>query len=148
MKKIRILFLGIILVLGLSFVQSTNAQTVDDPLIKACEQTADLAKRLEIENASLKAQLQLEKEKVTVERERSVMISEQRDFYKTAYEKVGKVDTNSSMIIDNLRVQVNDYRIENADLRRENSKLRDSRNIRTLVGFGVGLGTGVYLNKK
>lgn len=123
------------------------AQT-DDPIIRACEEVADKAKRLEIENASLKAQLQLEKDKVSVERERANLFSEQRDFYKTAYEKVGKVDTNSQMIIDNLRVQVNDFRMELADLRRENDKLRSSRNTRTYIAFGLGLGSGYYFGNK
>lgn len=146
MKRLKYI-LGLSL-LFVSFSIVSNAQTVDDQFIKACEQTADLAKRLTIENDGLKAQLALANEKITLEKERTAVANERGEFYKVAYEKGTKIDVNSEKVIENLRIQVNDYRIENKDLRAENDKLRGSRTVRTLIGTGVGFAAGYYLGNK
>ena len=135
------------LVIGTSAsAQSPNA--TPDPVLQACEEVADTAKRLEIENASLKVQLDLANQRIVLEKERTTNAFEQRDFFKKAYESSAKIDTNSGLIIENLRTQVADYRSELEEVRTENSRLRSSRNWRTVFGFGAGLGAGYYLGNK
>jgi predicted RNase H-like nuclease (RuvC/YqgF family) len=125
---------------------NTSAQT-DDPILKACEQTADRLKQEEIKNAGLESEVKLLREMLTLKDEKIANVSEQREFFKKAYENSTKIDTNSSMVIDNLRVQVNDYRRELTELRAENDKLRSSRTMRTILGFGAGLATGYFTKK-
>jgi|SRR6476620_4248583 len=151
MNKIK--YFALTTVMFLTFAVSANAQTArptptPDPVLQACEETADKAKRLEIQVADLTSKLAIKDEQLALEKERVANKEEQVQFYKTAYEKMGKVDTNSAMVIENLRFQINDYKNENNDLRRENSSLRSSREWRTIFGTGLGFGAGYYLGNK
>lgn len=154
LKMNKLKYFVAVTALFLAFSTTANAQTtsptpdVCSVFVKAAEEAADLAKRKQIEIDSLKAQLVIEKDKVTLEKERTANKEEQVQFYKLAYEKGTKIDTNATMIIENLRFQLNDYKNEVSELRRENDKLRDSRTVRTFIGFGAGLGAGYYLGNK
>lgn len=153
--KYILLSLSLFLTLTVSVAGQTATPAPQDSGLQACEQTADLAKRLQIENEGLKAQLVIKDQQVALEKERTANKEEQVQFYKTAYEKGAvidknsqKLDTNSQMIIDNLRLQLNDYKTENLSLRKENDSLRNSRNWRTVIGIGAGLASGYYMGNK
>lgn len=146
--KLIVLSIGAFLI----FSQSVNAQapvpTPQDSIqIKACEETADLAKRLTIENTSLKAQLDIEKEKTALEKDKTANAKEQAAFWKKASETGDKIDNTSGQTIFLLREQVASDRVRIAELEAENKSLRSSRNLRTVVGFGIGFGTGYWLKK-
>lgn len=143
-KRIVTIVLGVFLFLGVA--QGVSAQT-DDPILKACEQTADMLKKEQIKNAGLEAEVRLLREMLGIKDEKIALVVEQKDFYKKAYENSTKIDTNSSMVIDNLRGQVADFKIELATLRSENSKLRSNSWVKTAVGFGVGFGTGFGIKR-
>lgn len=139
---------GFILMIILFFSINNNAQSVtDSTLLKACEETANALKTEQIKNAGLVSENKLQIQLVELGKEKIKFVEEKADYYKKAFEASEKVDTNSTMIINNLRIEVASYKDELSRLRVENEKLRGSRNFRTLVGFGVGLGTGFVINK-
>lgn len=140
-----IVLFSLFLILGAT--QNSNAQVVDDPVLKACEEVADRAKRLETENISLKAQLDLEKQKVANANEATANAKEQAEFWKKASQTGDKIDNASALTIQYLREQVADDRLEIERLRDENKDLRNSRNWRTALGFGAGFATGYFTKK-
>lgn len=132
---------------------SAHAQTprptpVDNVNLKACEETADLAKRLKIENDSLKEQLKLKDQQIALEQERTANAKEQSMFWEKASKTGDKIDINSQAVIFQLRQQVADDQVRIHDLESENKSLRNSRNWRTVLGFGAGFGTGYYIRSK
>ena len=135
---------SLIIIFGASV--QTSAQT-DDPILKACEQTADKLKEEQIKNAGLTSEVKLLREMLSLKDDKIANEVEQKEFYKKAYENSTKIDTNSSMVIENLRVQVAEYRSELLSLRAENDKLRESRTLRTFLGFGAGFATGYFTKK-
>lgn len=146
--KNRIKALALVAAALLVFTASSSAQAVDDPILKACEETADKAKRLEIENLSLKAQLEIEKEKTANANDRVLNAKEQADFWKKAAQTGDKIDVNSGQIIFQLRQQVADDRVRIAELESDNKSLRSSRNWRTAIGLGAGFAAGYYIRDK
>lgn len=129
------------------FTQNGYMQTQDSELLKSCEIVADRLKQAEIELQSLKIQLALKDEAIANANARAENYKEQAEFWKKANEEGKKIDDNSAVVIQNLRMQVAEYQQENTSLRVENEKLRSSRNFRTLVGFGAGLGLGTIINR-
>jgi CRISPR/Cas system CMR subunit Cmr6 (Cas7 group RAMP superfamily) len=144
-NKIRVVLFASLLFLGVGAV-NVSAQT-DDPILKACEETADKAKRLEIENASLRAQLDIANQQLAVKDERIKNKDEQITFLKEKDTNNSQIDSNSQLIVLNLRQQIADDRLRIKDLEAENKSLRRSRDIRTVVGFGAGFATGYVLKK-
>jgi hypothetical protein len=69
---------------------------------------------------------------------------ERGDFFKDAATKGLKVDSNNGLILANKDTEIRVCTARNADLEKENAGLRSSRNIRTLLGFGAGVGVGVF----
>lgn len=134
------------LMLGVTANQ-VSAQVTDDPILKACEETADQLKKARIEIEGLKAQLEIKNQTIELQNQKIFFVQEQANYYKKAFETSEKVDVNSNMIITNLRVEVGAFKDENNRLRIENEKLRGSRTLRTIIGFGAGLGTGIIINK-
>lgn len=144
-NKVRVVLFASLLFLGMGVV-NVSAQ-VDDAFIKACEETADKAKRLEIENASLKAQLDIANQRITVRDEQITNLNQQVAFYKERTANSNQIDNNSQLVITNLREQIADDRLRIKDLESENKSLRRSRDFRTVLGFGAGLATGYVINK-
>lgn len=145
-NKIRVTLFALFLLLGAGAV-STSAQVTDDPVLKACEETADKAKRLEIENQSLKAQLEIAKQQLALKDERIANKDEQLAFYKEKDKNNTGIDQTRELQIANLRQQIADDRLRIKDLEDENKSLRRSRDWRTVVGFGAGFATGYFTRK-
>lgn len=143
-NKIKIVLLSIILFVGAGAV---SAQVTDDPILKACEEIADKAKRLEIENESLKAQLAIANQQLAVKDERIANKDEQIAFYKERTGNSTEIDRIRELQIANLRQQIAEDRLRIRDLESENKSLRRSRDFRTILGFGAGFGTGYLLKK-
>lgn len=129
------------------FGTAANAQVKDDPVLKACEQVADKAKRLELENQELKIKLAGEQEKNAIGQQRIALLQEQASSWENALKKSKELDTNSQLIIFNLKEQIADYRLRVKDLENENNKLRSSRWTRSVISFGAGVGAGFLINK-
>lgn len=145
-NKIRITFLALLIFLGAGAV-NVSAQITDDPILKACEETADKAKRLDIENTSLKAQLDIAKQQLSLKDERIFNKDEQIAFYKEKEKNSTGIDQTREFQILNLRNQIADDRLRIKDLESENKGLRRSRDFRTIAGFGAGLATGYFIRK-
>lgn len=145
MRLNKLKFLLLTITAFLVFAMPTNAQTQDDPILKACEQTVDKLKQAEIENASLKEQLRLKDEAIKNANDRANNFKEQAEFWKEANKTGKEIDTNNGVIVLTLRQQIAEYQQENTSLRVENEKLRSSRNFRTLLGVGIGFGAGKLL---
>jgi predicted RNase H-like nuclease (RuvC/YqgF family) len=146
-NKIRIMIFASLLFLGVG-AGTSHAQVVDDPILKACEETADKAKRLEIENASLKAQLDIANQRLANKDEQIANKNEQIAFYKEKDKNNSQIDRTTELMVQNLRQQIADDRLRINDLENENKGLRSSRRTWTLVGVGAGFGTGYYLGNK
>ena len=142
MNKILPIILSVIFLFG-----AASAQIKDDPCLRALEETSNTLKASEIKNAGLESEIKLLREMLSLKDEKTNEIAKQRDFYQKMYENSTKIDTNSGLIVNELRVQLAEYRAENAALRKENDGLRSSRNWRTAIGFGVGVGTGTLLKR-
>jgi DNA repair exonuclease SbcCD ATPase subunit len=146
-NKLRMIMLASLLFLGAGAV-NVSAQVVDNPIDKACEEVADRAKRLQIENESLKAQLSLAQQQLAVKDERILGKDEQIALLKEKDKNNNQIDRNSELMVQYLRQQIADDRIRINDLENENKGLRSSRRTWTLIGTGVGLGAGYYLGNK
>lgn len=133
-----------VLVLGFSMLP-VYGQAGD--VLKACEEVADKAKRLEIENTSLVAQLAIERERAKLYEERIAAAKAEAAAWESAYKKSKEVDSNSALIIFNLREQVADDKLRIRELEEENKKLRSSRTVRSIISFGAGVGTGFLINR-
>lgn len=147
-NKLRVAIFSALLFLGCSV--GAHAQTpvpTPDPVLQACEETADLAKRLTIENTSLKAQLDIANQKISLRDQQVGLLTDQIQFYKKIGENNNQIDVNSQLIIQNLRAQVADDQVRIKDLDYENKSLRRSRDFRTVVGFGAGFATGYFTRK-
>ncbi len=145
---------GIFTLLMLVGAVGVNAQTprptppVGDPVLTACEEIADKAKRLEIERDSYKAQLDIEKERTANAKEATDNARKEAAFWEKAANAGTKIDNNSEQIIFQLRSQVADDRVRITELEQENKSLRSSRTTRTWLGFGAGFGLGYYTKSK
>jgi predicted RNase H-like nuclease (RuvC/YqgF family) len=146
-NKFGMMLLASLLFLGVGAV-GTNAQVKDDPFVKACEEAVDKVKRLDIENSSLKAQLDLANQRLVLKDEQIANKEEQVQFYKKASEKGDQIDRTHELMVQNLRQQIADDRLRINDLENENDSLRRSRTIRTIAGFGIGFGLGYYVKKQ
>jgi hypothetical protein len=145
-SKIRVLvFAAFLMFTGAIYGQQPTP--TPDPIIKACEETANLAKRLEIERDSLKAQLDISGQKLSLKDEQIANKEEQLQFWKKAAETGDKIDKNSDLIILNLRNQIADDIIRIKDLEEDNKSLRRSRDFRTFVGLGAGFAAGYFTHK-
>ena len=144
MKVFSLLVLFIVLFVGSGTVYS---QVTDDPNLKACETLADEYRKLLVKVQGLENEIKLKDEIIKLKDEKISFVEERAAYYKKSFEDAVKVDRNSSAIIDNLRIQVNEYKQETTSLRMENTKLRESRNFRTWIGFGAGVATGYLINK-
>lgn len=144
MKIFSLIFLVVFIFVGANNVQS---QVTDDPNLKACETLADEYKKLLVKVQGLENEIKLKDELIKLKDEKISFADERAAYYKKSFEDAVKIDRNSSAIIDNLRIQVNEYKQETTSLRLENTKLRESRNFRTWLGFGVGVATGYLVNK-
>lgn len=136
--------------LFLGCVVGVNAQTATptpDPVLQACEETADLAKRVTIERDGLKAQLDIANQKIALKDQQVGLLQDQIEFYKKIGTNNNQIDVNSQLIIQNLRAQVADDQVRIKDLEYENKSLRRSRDFRTVVGFGAGFATGYFTRK-
>ena len=129
------------------FSTGVQAQKTQDPLLTACEQVADKAKRLELENEQLKIRIETELERNQINRERIQNLQEQVSLLEKSLASAKELDRTSSLIIGNLREQVSDDRLRIKDLEQENKSLRWSRTFRSIVTFGAGVGTGYLLNR-
>lgn len=130
-----------------SFSISAYSQQKEDPLLKACEETADKARRLELENEQLKVRLEAELERNQISRDRIANLLEQNSLLEKSLATSKELDRNSFLIISNLREQVSDDRLRIKDLEQENKSLRFSRTFRSIVTFGAGVGTGYLLRR-
>jgi hypothetical protein len=75
------------------------------------------------------------------------LLTEQRDFYKTASSERKQAGTLDDQNILLLRQQIADDRQEIKDLRNENDKLRSSRDTRTWLSLIAGAGLGYAAHK-
>jgi cell shape-determining protein MreC len=119
----------------------------DDPILKALEETSDRLKKAEAENEILRAKLGLKDELIAIKDDQLKVRLEQVDFFKAAVTKTTEIEGKYGLQVETLRVQHNADLAEINRLERENDKLRSSRNFRTILGFGAGLGTGYVLKK-
>lgn len=119
----------------------------DDPVLRACEEAADKLKAAQAENELLKQRLAIAEERIKNKDEQITNLKEQSDFWKQAAQTGDKLDTTNGFIIQELRNQHAADLDEIGRLRVENEKLRGSRNLRTVLGFGIGLGTGALINR-
>lgn len=148
-NKIKIFILTGFLLCG-AFALDTKAQSpspTPDATLIACEQTADALKRTTIERDSLKAQLDIANQRIALRDEQIANKEEQLQFWKTAAQTGDKMDTNSQLIVLNLRTQVADDQVRIKDLEEENKSLRRSRDWRTAIGFVGGFATGYFTHK-
>lgn len=122
--------------------QSRSNQQKDDDVLKLLEQTADRLKQAETERDSLKAQIELYKQMLSVKDEQIASLKEQSEFWKNASKTGDKIDTNNAVIVQMLRDQHAADLEEILRLRNENDKLRHSRDIRTIFGLGAGIAIG------
>ena len=128
-------------------IMTAGQVPTDDPVLKACEQTADALKLEKAKNAGLETENKLLKEMLSLKDEKIVLIKEQSDFWKKSFDDSNKINTNTGMMLENLRIQVAEYKQENSTLRNENNNLRSSRTLRTAIGFGAGVATGYLITK-
>jgi predicted RNase H-like nuclease (RuvC/YqgF family) len=134
--------------LFLGAAATSHAQVPDDPILKACEEIADKAKRLEIENASLKAQLEIANQRIANKDEQIANKNEQIAFYKEKEKNNTQIDRTTELMVANLRQQIADDRLRINDLENENKGLRSSRRWWTVGGAALGFGAGYYVRSK
>ncbi len=142
-SKIRISFFALLLFLGAGVV-SVSAQ---EPILQACEQTADALKRANIENESLKAQISIANQQLILKDERIANKDEQLAFYKEKDKNNTGIDQTREFQVLNLRQQIAEDRLRIKDLEEDNKSLRRSRDFRTFAGFGAGFATGYFTRK-
>lgn len=118
----------------------TAQDTVDE--LKSQQQLVAELKFLRKENAALKDEIAAKKGELAVQERITKIEVERGDFYKSAAEKGIKVGDNSVVLSLKYEQQIAMFKDENNRLRDENKDLRNSRNVRTFLGLGVGAGLG------
>jgi hypothetical protein len=99
-------------------------------------------KFLRAENKALKEEKVANQGTIAVQERLMKVEVERGDFYKTAAEKGIQLGGNDIVLQQRYEQEIGMYKDENTRLRSENDKLRNSRNWRTVLGFGVGTGLG------